>query len=86
MAQVYRRTLARAVDRAELWPGTGNRQRWRDVLAPWRKDGIVRWSWDQVGRYPERYGTAMADPAHAHLAFHRLRSRGAVDTFLAAAG
>ncbi|MFE6971410.1 toxin [Isoptericola sp. NPDC057653] len=86
MAQVYRRTLARAVDRTELWPGTGNRQRWRDVLAPWRRDGIVRWSWDQVGRYPERYGTAMADPAHAHLAFHRLRSRGAVDTFLAAAG
>jgi len=85
MAQVYRRTVARAVDRTELWPGTGNRQRWRDVFAPWRKDGIVRWSWDQVGRYPERYGAAMADPAHAHLEFHRLRSRGAVDAFLAAA-
>ncbi|MFE7408822.1 toxin [Isoptericola sp. NPDC057559] len=85
IAQVYGRTLARAVDRTELWPSTGNRQRWRDVLAPWRKDGIVRRSWDQVGRYPELYCTAMADPTHAHLDFHHLRSRGAVETFLAAA-
>jgi len=83
MTQVYRRTLQRAADRSELWPGTGNRQRWRDALAPWSKDSIVRWSWEQLRSYPERYGTAMADPAHAHLDFHRLRSRREVDAFLA---
>lgn len=86
MWRVYRRTLTRALDRSELWPGTGNRQRWRDALAPWSKDSIVRFSWEQLGRYPERYGTAMADPAHAHLAFHRLRSRRDVDAFLGATG
>ncbi|MCZ2260998.1 toxin [Isoptericola sp. QY 916] len=84
MAQVYRRTLLRALDRTELWPGTGNRQRWRDVLAPWRKSSIVRWSWEQLDRYPERYGAAMADPAHSHVEFHRLRSRDEVDAFVAA--
>ncbi|MGW8565024.1 toxin [Isoptericola sp. NPDC055881] len=83
ISQVYRRTLARVLDRTELWPGTGNRQRWRDVLLPWQKDSIVRWSWDQLQRHPERYGSAMADPAHAHLAFHRLRSRREVAAFLA---
>ncbi|SKC41397.1 P-loop NTPase family protein [Krasilnikoviella flava] len=85
MTQVYRRTLARALDRTELWPGTGNRQPWRDVLAPWRKSSIVRWSWEQLDRYPGRYGAAMADPAHAHLEFRRLRSRDDVDVFLAGA-
>ncbi|MFC7876610.1 toxin [Isoptericola sp. NPDC057391] len=85
MMQVYRRTLARAMDRTELWPGTGNRQRWRDVLAPWRRSSIVRWSWEQLNRYPERYGAAMADPTHDHLEFHRLQSRDDVDVFLSAA-
>jgi adenylate kinase family enzyme len=83
LTQLYRRTLVRALDRTELWPGTGNRQRWRDVLAPWRRSSIVRWSWEQLDQYPERYGTAMADPAHGHLEFHRLRSRREVATFLA---
>lgn len=82
IARVYRRTLLHAVDRAELWPGTGNRQPWRDVFAPWSEGSIVRWSWDQRKRHPQRYGAAMADPANAHLTFHRLRSRQDVDQFL----
>lgn len=86
IARVYRRTLLHAVDRSELWPGTGNRQRWRDALAPWSSDSIVRWSWDQQKRYGRRYGTAMTDPENAHLTFHRLRSRRDVDGFLRQAG
>ncbi|MFJ3407968.1 hypothetical protein [Promicromonospora sp. NPDC090134] len=82
MAQVYRRTLSLAVSRAELWPGTGNRQPWGDALAPWREGTIVRWSWDQRKSHPERYGAAMTDPANAHLTFHRLRSRREADAFL----
>ncbi|MFD7310879.1 toxin [Promicromonospora sp. NPDC059942] len=82
MAQVYRRTLSLAVSRAELWPGTGNRQPWGDALAPWREGTIVRWSWDQRKRHPERYGAAMTDPANAHVTFHRLRSRRETDPFL----
>jgi adenylate kinase family enzyme len=86
ISRVYRRTLRHAVNRAELWPGTGNRQRWRDVFAPSSSDSIVRWSWDQQKRYGERYGAAMADPANAHLTFHRLRSRRDVDAFFTLAG
>ena len=82
ITRVYRRTLLHAVDRTELWPGTGNRQRWRDVLAPWSSDSIVRWSWGQQKRYGQRYGAAMTDPANARLTFHRLRSRAETDAFL----
>ena len=81
ITRVYRRTLLQAVDRTELWPGTGNRQRWRDVFAPWSNDSIVRWSWDQQKRYGRRYETAMTDPANDHLTIHRLRSRRHVDAF-----
>ncbi|MCK9795334.1 toxin [Isoptericola sp. 4D.3] len=86
MSRVYRRTLTRAVDRTELWPGTGNRQRWRDALAPWSRDSIVRFSWEQLQGHPERYGAAMAAPENARLEFHRLRSRAEVGDFLERAG
>jgi adenylate kinase family enzyme len=73
ITRVYGRTLLHAVDRAE---------RWRDVLAPWSSDSIVRWSWEQQKQHGRRYGAAMADPAHAHLTFHRLRSRREVARLL----
>ena len=82
ITRVYRRTLVHAVDRSELWPGTGNRQRWRDALAPWSDRSIVRWSWDQRKRYPRLYSAAMTDPANKHLTFHRLRSRREADALL----
>jgi adenylate kinase family enzyme len=82
LAQVYSRTLRLAIDQTELWPGTGNRQPWTDVLAPWKRDSIVRWSMHQIRRHPRRFGDAMAAPANAHLTFHRLRSRREIDTFL----
>lgn len=82
ITRVYRRTLLQAVNRSELWPGTGNRQRWRDALTPWSDRSIVRWSWEQRKRYPQRYRAAMTDPVNTHLTFHRLRSRREADTFL----
>jgi len=81
LARVYRRTLLRAIDQAELWPGTGLRQPWTDALAPWKRDSIVRWSLQQRRSHPRRYGHAMSVPANAHLTFHRLRSRREVEAF-----
>ncbi len=82
LARVYRRTLLRAIDQAELWPGTGLRQPWTDALAPWKRDSIVRWSLQQRRSHPRRYGDAMSAPENAHLTFHRLRSRRDVEMFL----
>lgn len=82
LAQVYWRTLRYAMSQEELWPGTDNRQPWNDVVAPWSRDSIVRWSVHQLRSHPGRYGSAMTDPANAHLTFHRLRSRREIDAFL----
>ncbi|MFI9488068.1 AAA family ATPase [Promicromonospora sp. NPDC052451] len=82
LAQVYRRSFRLAAEQTELWPGTGNRQPWHDVVRPWASDSIVRWAWSQLRRHPELYGAAMTDPANTHLTFHRLRSRRAADGFL----
>ncbi|MFC7022857.1 AAA family ATPase [Promicromonospora thailandica] len=85
LAQVYGRSFRLALSQEELWPGTGNRQPWREVLVPWAAGSILRWSWAELRKHPARYGAAMADPANAHLTFHRLRTRRAADEFLARA-
>lgn len=85
LARVYRRSFRLAATQEELWPGTGNRQPWRDVLMPWVKDSIVRWSWSELRKHPERYGAAMRDPAYAHLTFHHVRTRRAVEELVAGA-
>ncbi|MFE7506091.1 hypothetical protein [Promicromonospora sp. NPDC057488] len=85
LTRVYRRTLRTAIEQNELWPGTGLRQPWTDVLAPWKRDSIVRWSLHQRRSHPRRYGDAMGDPANAHLTFHRLRSRREVEAFVGGA-
>lgn len=81
MARSLRRTLGRIITRQELW--NGNRESWRG-LQFWRgEDSILWWAWSSYTGVQERYEAAMADPAHQHLTFHRLRTRGAVDRFLA---
>jgi adenylate kinase family enzyme len=83
LRRLYGRTLRSAVNRGELWPGTGNRQSWRDVLRPLSEESIVCWSREQLQSYPAHYQAAMADPANAHLTFWCLRTRRDVERFLA---
>lgn len=75
-----RRTLRRIVTREELW--SGNREDWRGLMF-WRgEESILWWAWTTYATVQERYEAAMADPRHAHLSFHRLRSRRDVERFL----
>ncbi|MDR2279236.1 MAG: hypothetical protein LBE07_00110 [Gordonia sp. (in: high G+C Gram-positive bacteria)] len=84
MWQSVSRTVRRAATREELW--NGNREGWGG-LAFWRGDeSIVRWAWDSYSRTRARYASAMSDPAHAHLQFHRLRTRRDVDEFVRSVG
>ncbi len=74
------RTVRRIVTRERLW--SGNREGWRGLMF-WRgEDSILWWAWTSYPRVQQRYESAMADPAHAHLAFHRLRSHRDVERFL----
>lgn len=81
MRRLARRTARRVLTREVLW--NGNRE---PVANLWRLDperNILRWAWTRHPVYVERYGAAMADPAHAHLRFVHLRSDAEVDAFLA---
>jgi adenylate kinase family enzyme len=70
MRRVLWRSLVRAVDRRELWPGTGNRERvsqWLD------KEHPIRWAWDTHASRRARYEEVLARPENAHLTVLRLR-------------
>lgn len=82
MVSLVGRTLGRAVRRQELW--NGNREPVRDVLRLWDPErSIIAWGWSRHAAYIKRYETEMADPAHGHLRFVRLRSRREADEWVA---
>ena len=70
MLRVIRRSLRRALDGQELWPGTGNREdirRWLDREHP------IRWAWDTFERRRAQYEILFADERLANVRKHRLR-------------
>jgi adenylate kinase family enzyme len=83
MRQIVWRTLRRVALRKELW--NGNRERWRNFFSWKPEESVISWAWHNHAKYQERYGTAAADPANAHLTFVRLTSRGDIARFLAEA-
>ena len=81
MPQLFRRSLLRALDRRELWPGTGN----RETFAKWLdKEHPLRWAWDTHARRRAQYEALLAEPGLAHLAVHRVRHPRDLDAVVAA--
>lgn len=70
MPRVILRSVRRAVDRTELWPGTGNRESWRRWLD---REHPIRWAWDTWARRRREYAARCNEPRYAHLRIHRLR-------------
>jgi adenylate kinase family enzyme len=70
MPRVIHRSFLRAISKDELWPGTGNREEFRNWL---KKDHPIRWAWDTFKRRREGYGQMFADPRLQRLSLHRLR-------------
>jgi adenylate kinase family enzyme len=68
MARVIRRSIARALDRRELW--AGNRETWRHWLRP---SHPIRWAWDTWKRRRAQYEAMIDAPAQARLKVLRLR-------------
>ena len=69
MRRVIWRSFVRAVDRKELWPGTGN----RETFSMWfRRDHPIRWSWDTYRRRKREYAARLQEARFAHLARFRL--------------
>jgi len=70
MPRVIRRSVARALDGQELWPGTGNRERIADWLS---REHPIRWAWDTHRHRRSHFETLLAGPDWAHLDVRRLR-------------
>lgn len=70
MSRVIRRSIARAWSGRELWPGTGNRETWRNWL---EKEHPIRWAWDTHADRRLRFSTLFESEACAGLDRHRLR-------------
>jgi len=84
MARVVRRTVRRALTRAELW--NGNREPWSNLWSRDPQRSIIAWSWTQHAGYRRRYEAEMSDPATGHVHYVRLRSPRAVRRWLASVG
>jgi adenylate kinase family enzyme len=70
MQRVLARTLYRVILKQELWPGTGNRERWRHL---WRPSHPIRWAWSTWERRRRETGERLHRSEYAHLAVLRLR-------------
>ena len=84
MRRIVWRTLRRVGGRVELW--NGNRERWRNFFSLDKEESVIVWAWQTYAANRARYEEAMADPAHGHLRFVRLRSPAAVRHFLSRSG
>jgi adenylate kinase family enzyme len=79
MRRVVTRTLRRTAGRTQLW--NGNREPWAALFA---RDSVIRWAWTTYAGKRAAYTAAASDPAYAHLAYHRLRTRADREALLAA--
>ena len=70
MARVIRRSFHRAFNGTELWPGTGNRERWQSWL---HASHPIRWAWSTWARRRAQYEAMISDPSLSHLRVIRLR-------------
>ena len=70
MFRVIRRSLARAFDRRELWPGTGNRENWRQWF---RASHPIHYAWSTWARRRREAEARLRDPRFSHLMIVRLR-------------
>ncbi len=71
MRRVIWRSLVRALDRKELWPGTGNRERFAQWFTD--KDHPIRWAWRTHHARRATYEALLRDPASAHLIVLQLK-------------
>jgi adenylate kinase family enzyme len=74
------RTRRRIRGREEIWPGTGNRERWSMHLLS--RDGLLWWILSTYHRRRREYPQLLA--AHPHLVAVRISSPAAADAWLAA--
>ena len=78
--QLLNRTIARAWTRAELWPGTGNAETWRNSFMS--SDSILIWLLKTYSKNKRRYSAIQLSSSYQHINFIRLQSPAEAAKFL----
>jgi adenylate kinase family enzyme len=71
MRRVIWRSLVRAIGGKELWPGTGNRERFAQWFTD--KEHPIRWAWRTHHIRRANYEAQLQGPANAHLIVLQLK-------------
>ncbi len=77
--RAVRRAIGRAWTKEELWPGTGNRESFRQTFLS--TDSMILWTVMSRGRLRKRYAAIEQSPPE-NVRFLRLRSPASVEEFL----
>jgi hypothetical protein len=71
-ARLFGRAIRRIRSGEELWPGTGNRETFRNQF--FSRDTLFWWAIKTHGRRRRAMPEILAQPEHAHLTLHRFRT------------
>jgi hypothetical protein len=81
---IFRRLFARAFRRVrsheEIWPGTGNRETYRNQFLS--RENLFWWALKTHRRRRRELPLILARPEHGHLEVHRFRSPAQAETWL----
>ncbi|WP_265596195.1 adenylate kinase [Verrucomicrobium sp. BvORR106] len=80
MWQAIKRALRRAWSKEEIWPGTGNRESFRQTL--FSKDSMIWWTLTTHGKVRAKYEAMLADSQFTEVQFVRLRSHAEAAAFI----
>ncbi len=80
LRQAVWRALKRAWHKEELWPGTGNRESFRQSF--FSRESIILWTLKTWRSNRARYEADLPNPDFAHIRFVRLRSPRQTEAFV----
>jgi hypothetical protein len=81
LARLFVRGLRRSRTGDEIWPGTGNRETYRNQFLA--RDNLFWWALKTYRRRRRELPLALARPEHAHIVVHRFRRSGEAESWLA---
>jgi hypothetical protein len=71
-ARLFHRSITRIRSGEEIWPGTGNRETYRNTFLS--RESLFVWALRTYWRRKREYAQLFARPEHAHLELVHLRS------------
>ena len=79
-SRLFERAVRRIRSREEIWPGTGNRETWRNQFLS--RESLFWWALKTYRRRRRELPLFLARPENGHLIVHRFRRSAEADAWL----